>query len=157
SFRDELRGDDAGPGPNVLRPTVREREAGYVFATRDTGRATFAEIDYIDPAGRERARVVGGRVLPPRPGSFADAPLARAAHQRGTAVGPAYATRGFDGQRILRASMDVTEARSPQGVLRGQVNLDFVGLDLGSFTVSRSPDVFYLIDGTGHLVARSDA
>src|SRR5262249_40056444 len=90
-------------------------------------------------------------------GSFNDDPLVRAAHQRGTAVGPAYATRGFDGQRILRASMDVTEARSPHGVLRGQVNLDFVGLDLGSFTVTRSPDVFYLIDGTGHLVARSDA
>ena len=53
--------------------------------------------------------------------------------------------------------MAVTEARSPRGVILGQVNLDFLGLSIGSFTNTGPRNVYYMVDGTGHLVARSDA
>ena len=154
SFRTGLRDVDA---PGVRHPSARQREAGYVAATRDASRSSYAGIAYVDPRGRETVRVATGRVLRPTPGSLAGDPVVRAARARGIALGPAYAARDFDGRRVLRASLAVTEARSPRGVILSQLNLDFLSLSIGGFTNTGPRYVYYIVDGTGHLVARSDA
>jgi signal transduction histidine kinase len=136
---------------------VAQREAGYIADTRDTSRSSFAQIAYVDPRGREIARVAAGRIVLPDPTPPSRNPLVRAARARGVAVGPAHAARGPGGRRILLAPMAVTEARPEHGVILAQLNLEFIGLSIGSFTNTGPRYTYYIVDGNGHLVARSDA
>ena len=153
TFAADLRSFDAS---GVRHPTLAQRETGYRWGI--FGGAQYQEISYIAPSGRELVRVGDTGGLPTRGTRFAVDPVVLGARARGIALGPAFATREENsGQMALRARMGVTESRPTHGVILAQTSLDFLPLLLASYVDASSGDAVYVVDGTGHLVARSDA